>query len=77
MVEPLTPEQVANMTDEQKKARLQELMIANASSILNDDETFTGDVTAVLEQNGLHHSDVEKICNEIVLIAQNYFGEVS
>ena len=47
------------------------------SSILNNDETFTGDVTAVLEQNGLHHSDVEKILNEIVLVAQNYFGEVS
>ena len=77
MVEPLTPEQVANMTDEQKKARLQELMIANAKSIMNDDETFTGDVRAILEQNGLHHSDVDKILNEIVLVAQNYFGEIS
>jgi hypothetical protein len=76
MVEPLTPEQVANMTDEQKEARLQELMIANLST-LNNDESFTDDVTAVLEQNGLHHSDVEKIRSEIVSIAQNYFGEVS
>jgi chemotaxis regulatin CheY-phosphate phosphatase CheZ len=75
MVEPLTPEQVANMTDEQKEARLQELMIANLSTL--NDESFTDDVKEVLEQNGLHHSDVEKILNEIVLVAQNYFGEVS
>ena len=71
MIEPLKEGELENMTADQKQARLEAIMKLES----NYDNSFTDDIKDILETNNLHHSDVEKIHNEIVEIAKSYFGD--